>query len=170
MIVVVMGVSGAGKTTVGRALADRLSWSFLEGDDLHPPTNIAKMAKGIPLNDDDRWPWLDAIASVIESWASSGRSGVISCSALRWVYRDHLATAAPSVRFIYLELPISTALERLRTRRGHFMPTTLLESQYETLEPITEAEQERTITLDATQEPAKLVEQAVQQLDTDTVR
>ncbi|MGE3857551.1 MAG: gluconokinase [Dehalococcoidia bacterium] len=160
VIVVVMGVSGAGKTTVGRALAARLGWAFLDADDLHPAANVAKMAAGQPLTDTDRAPWLDAVAAHIAAWDAEGRSGVVACSALRRGYRDRLATACDGVRFVHLDVPPAIARERLAKRAGHFMPASLLDSQYATLEPIADDERRRAVSLDATPPPADVVERA----------
>ena len=133
MIIVVMGVSGSGKSTFGRALADALGWDFLEGDDMHPPSNIEKMRAGIALGDDDRRPWLDHIAAWISSEESHGRHGVVTCSALKRAYRDRLRQSGTAVRLVYLHVE-RKALE-LRTRqRSHFMPAGLLDSQLQALE------------------------------------
>jgi len=130
---VVMGVSGSGKSTIAQRLAVALGWDYLDGDDLHPPANIAKMSAGVPLQDADRWPWLDAIADWIRGERAVGRHGVVACSALRRVYRERLREAGPGVRFVYLEVAREELARRLRTRR-HFMPPTLLGSQLATLE------------------------------------
>jgi gluconokinase len=132
-IVVVMGVSGSGKTTVARGLAQKLGWAFLEGDSVHPPANVAKMSAGMPLNDDDRWPWLDAIAQWMSQRLQSGESAVVACSALRRIYRDRLRQAGADVRFAYLHVPPDELARRMRTR-DHFMPPSLLDSQLATLE------------------------------------
>jgi carbohydrate kinase (thermoresistant glucokinase family) len=130
-----MGVSGSGKTTVGEALARRLGWLFQEGDALHPPENIAKMKAGLPLDDEDRAPWLAAIAARIDEWRRLGESGVITCSALKRRYRDPIVGNRADVRLIYLEGSRQLIGERLAGRRGHFMPATLLDSQFAALEP-----------------------------------
>ena len=134
MIVVVAGVSGSGKSVIGRALAARLGCAFEEGDDLHPAANIAKMAAGIPLDDADRRPWLDAVAAWIERLADPGENGVVSCSALKRAYRDRLRGAAKSLVFVMLDPPVASLRARLATRAGHFMPPDLLDSQLATLE------------------------------------
>lgn len=136
-ILVMMGVSGSGKTTVGERLAHRLGWPFKEGDDLHPPANIAKMKAGQPLTDDDRAPWLAAVAAWIDSWRRSGASGVITCSALKRAYRRVLVQGRPQVRFVYLKGDAALLSQRLAGRRGHFMPPSLLASQFDDLEPPT---------------------------------
>lgn len=128
-----MGVSGSGKSTLAARLAQALDRDFLDGDDLHPPGNVAKMRAGVPLQDADRWPWLDAIAAWIARELHEGRHGVVACSALRRVYRDRLRAAGPGVGFIYLEVPHGELVRRLHQRR-HFMPPSLLDSQLATLE------------------------------------
>lgn len=132
---IVMGVSGAGKTTVGRALADRLGWRFRDGDAFHTADNVVRMASGHPLSDDDRWPWLDAIAAwVRERWAG-GERVVVPCSALRRAYRDRLRAAGPGLVFVHLDVPAAVVADRLHERAGHFMPPSLLGSQLAALEP-----------------------------------
>ncbi|MFI1506469.1 gluconokinase [Streptomyces sp. NPDC020597] len=133
-VVVVMGVAGTGKTTIGPLLAARLGVPYAEGDDFHPPANIARMSAGTPLGDDDRWPWLDAIGA----WANerAGLGGVVSCSALKRSYRDRLRAAAPAVVFVHLAGDRSLIEDRMAQRRGHFMPTALLDSQFATLQPL----------------------------------
>jgi gluconokinase len=133
-IVVMMGVSGCGKTTVATRLAARLGWQMLEGDKLHPPENVAKMSAGIPLSDDDRLPWLRAIASAIDRWRADAASGVVACSALKRAYRDILIGPRADVMLVYLQGSRALIAERLAARRGHFMPAGLLESQFATLE------------------------------------
>lgn len=133
MIVVLMGVSGCGKTTIGAALAAALGWPFIEGDDLHPPENVAKMAAGIPLTDEDRWPWLDRIVVELRRITASGGNAVLACSALRRSYRDRLAQGG-DVRFVYLRGDRQTIAARLAARRHRYMPATLLDSQFATLE------------------------------------
>jgi gluconokinase len=133
LVLVVMGVSGSGKTTVGRLLADALSADFTDGDDLHPEANRAKMAAGRPLTDADRAPWLAAVGAWIDEHLAAGRRGVIPCSALRRRYRDQLRR--PGVGFVYLNGSYELIAERLRQRHGHFMPADLLESQFADLEP-----------------------------------
>src|SRR6266481_3436592 len=133
-ILVVMGVSGSGKTTIAKALADRLGWAFEEGDDLHPGSDIAKMRSGHPLDDRDRWPWLEKVADWIDGWRQAGKSGVITCSALKRSYRDFLARGRPDVRLLYLHGDIELITARLTARKGHFMPASLLDSQLAALE------------------------------------
>ena len=133
MIVVVMGVCGCGKTTVGRALAQELGWTFIEADDLHPPENVAKMARAIALTDDDRWPWYDRIVLELRRLTDSGRDVVLACSALKQSYRDRLARGG-ELRVAYLKGDAATIEPRLAARKGHFMPASLLASQFATLE------------------------------------
>lgn len=134
--VVVMGVSGSGKTTVAEALAERLGWEFAEGDDFHPRANVEKMASGQPLDDDDRWPWLRTIAGWIDQREATGRSVVVTCSALKRSYRDLLREGRPSVWFAHVTVDRAVLGERLGARKGHYMPASLLDSQLATLEPL----------------------------------
>lgn len=138
MIVVVMGVSGSGKTTTGRALAAGLGWRFLDADDFHPPENVAKMRGGTALTDADRWPWLDALAAEIGAIDARGQSAVLACSALREAYRERLRRAAP-IRIVHLDGDREVIAARLAARHGHYMPASLLASQLAALEPPAEA-------------------------------
>ncbi len=133
-ILVVMGVSGSGKSTVAAALAKNLGWTFAEGDDFHSPENVAKMHSGTPLTDEDRMPWLESIAAWIAARLGSGQSGIITCSALKRTYRDLLSAGRPGVLFVYLKGSPAVMAEHLAGRHGHFMPSSLLASQFETLE------------------------------------
>lgn len=133
MIVVLMGVCGCGKTTVGRALADELGWAFLDADAFHPQANVAKMAAGIALNDDDRWPWLDRIAGELRALNERRRHAVLACSALKRSYRDRLARSG-ELRWVHLKGDAATIEPRLASRSGHYMPPSLLASQFATLE------------------------------------
>lgn len=133
MIVVLMGVSGSGKSTVGGALASALGWPLIDADDLHPPENVAKMAAGIPLTDDDRWPWLDRVVDELRRASAGGGNVVVACSALKQRYRDRLARAG-DVRFVHLRGDRETIAARLASRRHRYMPATLLASQFATLE------------------------------------
>jgi gluconokinase len=135
-IVVVTGVSGVGKSTVARALARALDWTFAEGDDFHPEANRRKMASGVQLTDEDRWPWLRAVGQWMDTQLGTGRSAVIACSALRRSYRDLLREGRSPVRFCELDAPGSLIADRLDARRGHYMPPSLLPSQLATLEPL----------------------------------
>ena len=134
MIVVVMGVCGSGKTSVGQLLAERMDWVFVEGDDLHPEANRRKMAAGTPLTDEDRWPWLDRIVGEMRRADGEGRSVVVACSALRRIYRDRLRGGGADVRFLHLTGAPALLRDRLEQRDGHFMPAALLDSQLATLE------------------------------------
>jgi gluconokinase len=133
MIVVLMGVSGSGKSTTGAALAAALGWRLIDADDLHPPQNVAKMAAGIPLTDDDRWPWLDRIVDTLRRTTAEGANVILACSALKQRYRDRLAQAG-DVRFVHLRGDPQTIAARLATRHHRYMPAALLESQFAALE------------------------------------
>lgn len=133
MILVMMGVCGCGKSTVGEALAKSLGWRFLDADDFHPPANVAKMAGGTPLTDDDRWPWLDGIAEELAAILARGEHAVLACSALRQAYRDRLARAG-DVRFVHLAGDRATIAARLAERKHRYMPSSLLDSQFAALE------------------------------------
>ena len=155
--VVVMGVSGTGKSAVGRRVAALLGAGFVEGDDLHPPENVAKMASGTPLTDEDRWPWLRTLAEVLEGRRASGLSTVLTCSALRRPYRDVLRGSAPPDRTVFLHLHGDADLLRARMQvRDHFMPASLLESQLDTLEEL--EPDERGTTVDVTPPVEEVVE------------
>ncbi len=132
---ILAGVSGSGKTTVGRLLADRLGWPFADGDSFHPAANVAKMTAGIPLTDDDRWPWLAAIGAWMDARIAAGGSGVVACSALKRRYRDVLRQGRPEVRLVFLDVSRDEDLARLRARSGHFFPARLMDSQFGDLEP-----------------------------------
>ncbi|HZZ95406.1 MAG TPA: gluconokinase [Jatrophihabitantaceae bacterium] len=138
-VLVLMGVSGCGKSTVAGVLAGRLGFDFGEGDDLHPPANVAKMAAGDPLTDEDRWPWLDRVAQWIRDHTDAGRPGLITCSALKRSYRDILR--GDHVVFVYLHGTREQIATRLAARHGHYMPPELLDSQFATLEPPGDDEQ-----------------------------
>lgn len=152
-VLIVMGVSGSGKTTVGSRLAQHLGWDFAEGDDFHPAANVAKMAAGQPLTDADREPWLQAIAAWIDGELRAGRRGVVTCSALKRRYRYELRRT--DVRFIYLRVARAELERRLTSRPGHFMPASLLDSQLAALEP--PAADEAALTVDAA-DPEQSVE------------
>jgi gluconokinase len=135
MIVIAMGVCSSGKTSVGKVIASRMNWTFIEGDELHPPANITKMASGVPLTDEDRWLWLDTIADRIREIDEAGGSAVVACSALRRAYRDRLRRSGADLRFLHLTGDVSLIRQRMERRSGHFMPAGLLDSQLATLEP-----------------------------------
>lgn len=156
-VAVVMGVAGAGKTTVGERLAERLDWEFAEGDRLHPPENVAKMQSGQPLTDTDRAPWLDAIAAAIDAWRARGACGVITCSALKRQYRRRIIGQRRGVRLVYLDGSRRLIAARLAARRGHFMPASLLDSQFAALEP--PGPDENPITISVDQPADRIVDQ-----------
>ncbi|WP_280247627.1 gluconokinase [Nocardia abscessus] len=156
-----MGVSGSGKTTVGTRLAEALGVDYAEGDEFHPPANVAKMAAGTPLDDADREPWLDALAGWLAE--RSGEGAVVTCSALKRVYRDRLRASAPDAFFLHLDLPRGELERRLADRQGHFMPPSLLDSQLGTLEPLEPDEDGSTV--DGTRSPEDLVREAIAALE-----
>lgn len=161
-IVVVMGVSGSGKTTVASLLAERLGCAFQDGDDLHPRENVEKMKSGTPLTDADRLPWLQAIARRIDVWRETGEAGVVTCSALKRSYRDIVLGDRRDVALVYLKGPQALIHGRLTARTSHFMPVGLLESQFTTLqEP---AEDERPIVVDIGSEPAQIAGEILRRL------
>ena len=133
MVILLMGVTGSGKTTVGQALAESLRWQFIDADDFHPPSNVAKMRAGIPLDDADRAPWLAALRTHIVGWLSSETNVVLACSALKQAYRDEVVVS-PDVRLVYLRGSSQLITARLRERHGHYMDPNLLSSQFATLE------------------------------------
>jgi len=135
MIVIVAGVSGSGKTTVGTLLAAKLGWPFADGDSFHPAANVAKMAAGVALTDDDRWPWLAAIGAWMDDRSRDGGSAVLACSALKLAYRQDLLADRPQARMVFLDSGHDTDARRLAARRGHFFPALLLDSQFDILEP-----------------------------------
>lgn len=157
MIVVVMGVCSSGKTVIGKMLAEKMGIAFYDGDDFHPPENVAKMTSQIPLNDDDRIPWLEIIASEMPKWESDG-GAVLACSALKETYRRILRTGG-QVRFVYLRGTKEIIFERIKSRKGHFMPASLVDSQFATLEEPKDA-----IVADIAQTPDKIVERVMEQL------
>lgn len=155
-VVIIMGVAGSGKTTLGTALAGALGWRFVEADDHQPAANVAKMARGEPLNDDDRWPWLDELRGIIEAALAGGGTLVMACSALKGSYRQRLAGAEAGgrVRFVHLAGPPSLFRTRLAERHRHFMKAAMLESQLATLEAPADA-----LIIDAALPPPEQVEQ-----------
>jgi gluconokinase len=151
MIAIVMGVTGSGKTTVGRLLAEQLGWTFADADDFHPRANVEKMERGVPLNDEDRAPWLDRLRVQIMNWIANGQSAVLACSALKRNYRQELSVG-PEVRFVYLKGSPELIAKRLRLRRGHFADEKILAGQFADLE-----EPETAVTVDIAQTPEKIV-------------
>ncbi len=152
MVVIVMGVSGVGKTTIGVALAAALGWRFLDADDYHPATNIEKMRAGVPLTDADRTPWLAGLREVITDFLVRGEDLVLACSALRATYRERLTVDPAHQRWVYLQLSPELLQQRLFQRKGHYMPLSLLGSQLATLELPADA-----LTVDATPTPEEIV-------------
>lgn len=151
-IVILMGVTGSGKTTIGRLLAEDCNWPFYEGDDFHPTANVEKMRRGMPLTDEDRAPWLDALNHLIRDLIAQAQSAVIACSALKQAYRDRLAGNRDEVVFVYLRADYALARARLLSRKDHFMKVDLLASQFDTLE-----EPEGALTIDIAEEPDVIV-------------
>ena len=155
MIVVLMGVSGAGKTTIGELVAKRLGWPFIEGDEYHPIENVAKMAAGIPLEDADRWPWLDALNRRLRG----ERDAIVTCSALKASYRERLLKGLADARIVYLNAPKAVIAERVAQRKHKYMPASLLDSQFATLEPPSDA-----INIDVSGNPEDSVDAIVKTL------
>ena len=156
MIIIVFGVSGAGKTTVGELLARELGWHFFEADDFHSPANIKKMRRGVPLTDDDRWPWLETLRELIKQRVASHENAVLACSALKRAYRKHLRVSV-EVKLVFLRGDYALVAEQLRHRRGHFMDPGLLRSQFADLEEPQPEEEVLTIELGRT--PHELVKE-----------
>ncbi|MFP3459968.1 gluconokinase [Arthrobacter globiformis] len=163
---VIMGVSGSGKSTIGALLAQRLGVRFIDGDDLHPAQNKEKMGAGIPLEDGDRWPWLEAIGRTLKSGQRDSSGVIVACSALKRRYRDLLREYAPEMVFVHLEGSAETLAARMAGRNHEFMPVTLLASQLEALEPL--EPDEAHVLLDVRKPPAELVEEAVTVLQSNT--
>lgn len=162
-LIVIMGVSGSGKTTVGTALAASLGVPFTDADDLHPEANVTKMAAGHPLNDDDRWPWLARVGEELGKAEATGT--VIACSALKRSYREAILTGEPRTRFVYLAGSRELLESRVEHRHGHFMPPSLLDSQLDTLEPLSEDEPGMTVSLDTNASPAELVDEITSRIE-----
>ncbi|HEY3531479.1 MAG TPA: gluconokinase [Nocardioides sp.] len=165
VIVVVMGVSGSGKTTLATGIARRMGWEFQEGDELHPPENVAKMSRGEALTDEDRWPWLAAIGTWMDERLAAGESAVLTCSALRRAYRDLLRENRPAVVFCHVTADAALIRDRVEQRRGHYMPASLLPSQLATLEPL--VPDEPGVTVAAKGRPEEVLEAALQRLGLD---
>jgi gluconokinase len=155
MIIVIFGVSGAGKTTVGKMLAKQLGWRFLEADDFHPAANIEKMRNGHPLTDEDRWPWLNRLRKQIEQLVSAGENAVLACSALKRAYRDRLRVSE-AVKFVFLRGDYAVVEKQLRSRHGHFLNIALLQSQFDDLEQ--PQPDENVITIELGRTPEEIVE------------
>ena len=159
MVIVVMGVAGSGKSTVGALIAEALGAEFAEGDRFHPASNIAKMSSGQPLTDDDRLPWLQAMADAVQTWRGGDRPTVLACSALKQSYRDLLARGSRDVRFVFLRATRDQVSERMAGRKGHFMPTSLIGSQFAALEEPRDA-----IALEVGGSPAEIAAEALRRL------
>jgi gluconokinase len=156
VVIIIFGVSGAGKTTVGKVLAEQLGWRFLEADEFHPAANIEKMRNGHPLTDEDRWPWLDCLRNQIERSLSAGENAVLACSALKRAYRDHVRLS-DEIKFVFLRGDYALVEKQLRSRHGHFMNAALLQSQFDDLEEPQLNENVLTIQLGRT--PQEIVEE-----------
>jgi gluconokinase len=151
MVIILMGVTGSGKTTVGELLAGELGWSYFDADDYHPQANVEKMAKGIPLTDEDRWPWLHRLAEEIGNWLAKGQGAVLGCSALKEAYRQILVAGRPQVRIVHLKGSKELIAARLEKRMHRYMPASLLTSQFEALEEPREA-----LTVEIASPPAQI--------------
>jgi gluconokinase len=160
--VVVMGVSGCGKTTIAQGISELTGLPYGEADRFHPQENIDKMTAGIPLDDEDRWPWLRDLAAWMSAQASENRSTVIACSALKRSYRDVLRSGPPGLQFVHLHGPKELIQGRMAKRAGHFMPLSLLDSQFATLEPL--QDDEDGVVLDLSLTPEELVDEAIRRL------
>jgi gluconokinase len=160
---VVMGVSGSGKSTIAEHLAARLGWRCVDGDLFHPPANVAKMSAGHPLTDEDRWPWLQAIADEIDRICAASQRAVVACSALKRSYRDILVHGRDDVRIVFLDGTQDLIAKRLAARKGHFMPPGLLDSQFKTLEAPQPSERPITVSIDASVDG--IVDAIVRQLE-----
>ena len=162
MQVIVMGVSGAGKSYLAERLVKATGWNFAEGDDFHTPENKARMAAGIAMTDADRAPWLDALHAVLVGWETSGKNGIMTCSALKAAYRERLKEGLPKLRFVWLDPARALLEDRMAHRKGHYMPVALLESQIATLErPVNDA---RVLRLDGTESAEDEVKRALEWL------
>jgi gluconokinase len=160
-MIIIFGVSGVGKTTVGKLLARELGWRFIEGDDFHPAANIQKMRSGHPLTDEDRWPWLDCLRKRIEQLLSAGENAVLACSALKRAYRDRLRVS-DGIKFVFLRGDPALVEKQLRSRHGHFMNAALLQSQFDDLE---EPQPENVLTIELGRPPEEIVERIIAKLN-----
>jgi gluconokinase len=156
---IVMGVSGSGKTTTGRQLSERLGWEYYDADDFHPPANIAKMASGIPLSDADREPWLDSLRDLIAACKQGNRPGVLACSALKQTYRDHLVGTDRDVQIVYLKGSFDQIWARMRLRTNHYMKPNMLKSQFEALEEPADA-----LVVDIGKEPGEICDEILSKI------
>lgn len=160
MVIILMGVSGSGKTTIGRKLADAIAGIFQDGDWFHPSNNIAKMSRGEPLNDKDRAPWLDILSNAIAHWCREARPYIVACSALKQEYRDILSRGRSDVKFVYLKGSRLLVQQRLGMRHNHFMPSALLDSQFAALE-----EPQGVLVVDIAQTPDAIVAEIIERMD-----
>jgi len=156
---IIMGVSGSGKTTIGRQLSERLSWEYYDADDFHPPANITKMASGVPLSDADREPWLDSLRDLIAACKQGNRPGVLACSALKQTYRDHLVGADGDVQIVYLKGSFDQIWARMRLRTNHYMKPNMLKSQFEALEEPADA-----LVVDIGKEPGEICDEILSKI------
>ena len=159
MIVIVMGVSGVGKTTVGRMLSEQTGWPFYDADEFHSPENVEKMRSGVALTDADRWPWLDRLNALLRDADQAGRSAVLACSALKQEYRDRLARDVKEIRWVHLEGSFELIKARMDARKGHYMTAQLLQSQFSALEPPVGA-----LRVDVATDPATMVRDILERL------
>ena len=160
MVIIIMGVEGTGKTTIGKLLAKKLGWKFYDADDYHPKRNIEKMASGLPLNDEDRWPWLEGVRKLIDSSLNLNEPSIIACSALKSSYRQYLKREKEKIVFVYLKGDKNTITKRLASRKDHFAGTQLLESQLHTLE-----EPEGVIACDISRQPEVIADDIIEKLE-----
>lgn len=162
LVIVLMGVAGSGKSTVGDRLSRALGWPFRDADSFHPPGNVAKMSRGVPLTDEDRAPWLAAIAAWIDAQRAHAEPGIVSCSALKRAYRQCIIGARDGVGLVYLQGHKALIGERLRARKGHFMPASLLDSQFAALEP--PGAEERPTIVSVAQSPEGVMREIIERL------
>lgn len=158
-VLLLMGVAGCGKSTIGQRLSRRLGWEFRDADSFHPPANIEKMSSGAPLTDEDRWPWLDAISAWIDEHMKAGTPAIVSCSALKKAYRARIIGERSAVQLVYLKGSKNLIGDRMARRKNHFMPTTLLDSQFTTLEEPGPAE--KPLVVNVTLPPNRIVDQII---------
>ena len=159
-VIILMGVAGSGKTTIGKMFSERLGWNFYDGDDYHPKENLEKMRRGIPLTDDDRWPWLKAIEELINSRLNDNQKSIIACSALKREYREYLKQDKEDIVFVYLKGDEKTLRERISSRHGHFAGVDLLESQLDTLEG-----PHNVLTVDISRKPEEITDYLIERLE-----
>jgi gluconokinase len=160
VVIIITGVSGSGKTTIGEALANQLGWTFRDADDFHPEANIAKMKQGIPLNDADRQPWLEKLKNAIGQFLESNTNAILACSALTTKYRQLLSSDSKQVKFVYLKGSFDLIQDRLKQRKGHYMKANLLQSQFDLLEEPTDA-----LVIDITQSAEVITQQIISSLE-----